>query len=270
MAVFILLCAGSAAARAGSLRIISLAPATTEILFALGLDEEIVAVSSFCDYPEKARSKEKAGSFSRPNVEKIISLKPDIIFCAGLEQDFAVVELRRLGMNVVVSDPVTMDELYASIVEIGGLTGRTREAKNIVRGMSDEITGVRSLLSKSPVKKPRVFVEIWHSPLMTAGKGSYLDDLLSLAGGDNIAADTVRPYSYFSVEQVLARDPECILLAYMDDSDPVQKLVLRTGWQRISAVKNKRVFNDIDPDLILRPGPRAARGVKELYKRLYP
>ncbi|MFA5361856.1 MAG: cobalamin-binding protein [Candidatus Omnitrophota bacterium] len=253
------------------MRIISLAPATTEILFALGLDEEIVGVSSFCDYPEKALSREKAGSFSRPNMEKIISLKPDIIFCTGLEQSGTVVELRRLGLNVFVSDPASMDELYASIREIGLRTGKTREAENIIRGMAEEIEEVKSLQKNAPPgKKPKVFVEIWQSPLMTAGKGSYLDELLRLAGGENIAYDTVRPYCYFSAEQVIKRDPDCIFLTYMDNTDPLQKVGRRFGWEHVSAVRNKRVYNDIDANLILRPGPRAAQGVRELYKRLYP
>jgi iron complex transport system substrate-binding protein len=204
-------------------------------------------------------------------MEKIIFLKPDIVFCAGLEQGGTVRELRRLGMNVSVNDPVSMDELYVSIREIGRCTGKEREAENIIRGMSEEIEKVESLLKNTPPgKRPRVFAEIWHSPLMTAGKGAYLDELLRLAGGENIAYDTVRPYCYFSAEQVIKRDPDCIFLMYMDNADSLRKVGQRFGWEHVSAVRNKRVYNDIDSNLLLRPGPRAALGVREIYKRLYP
>jgi iron complex transport system substrate-binding protein len=269
--IFIQAFTGQLPVHAEPLRVISLAPAATEILFALGLDEEIVGVSSFCDYPEKARSKEKAGSFSQPNMEKIIFLKPDIIFCTGLEQDSTVVALRRLGLNVFVSDPASMEELYVSIRDIAGRIGRVPEAERLIKAISEDLAHMEVLHKRVPAeKKMKVFVEIWHSPLMTAGKGSYLDELVRLAGGENIAYDTPRPYCIFSAEQVIQRDPDCIFLTYMDSADPLQKVGHRFGWEGVSAVRNKRVYNDIDANLILRPGPRAAQGVRELYKRLYP
>lgn len=253
-----------------NLRIISLAPATTEILFALGLDEEIVGVSSFCNYPGKARAKEKVGSFSRPNIEKIIALKPDMIFCTGLEQNIAVAQLRRLKFKVFVSDPVHKAELFESIRQIGILVGKPTQAETLINNMRSAIEEVENEISRIPeYKKPKVFIELWHDPLMTAGKGSYLDELLRLAGGVNIAGDTVRPYSYFSAEQVIKRNPDCIIITYMSGLNPVSDIERRTGWSGISAVKNKRVYNDINPDLLLRPGPRLPDGLKKLYKCLY-
>jgi iron complex transport system substrate-binding protein len=252
-------------------RYISLAPSTTEILFALGLDEEIVGVSTYCDWPLEARVKEKVGEFSRPNIEKILFLNPDYIFCTGLEQAPIVAELRRLNLKVYVSDPMNMKELFASIRDIGKITGKIKEAKNLINDMEHEAREITLKVDLIPEnKRPKVFIEIWHNPLTTAGKGSFVDELITLAGGINIAADTKRPYSIFSPEEVIERNPDCIILAYMDKETPVKLLSQRFGWEGISAVKNNRLYNDIDPDILLRPGPRITKGLKEIYKRLYP
>jgi len=252
-------------------RYISLAPSTTEILFALGLSDEIVGVSTSCDYPKEALFKERVGDFSRPSIEKILSLKPDYIFCTGLEQAPVVEELRKLDLKVCVADPASVNELFDSILRIGMLTGKGKEAGVLVDSMQERIG---RLVSKTRFlnqeNKPRVFLEIWHSPLMTAGRGSFIDELITLAGGMNIAHDTKRPYSIFSPEEVIRRNPDCIIFTYMDSESPGKLLGKRLGWSGINAVKNKRLYNDIDSNILLRPGPRAVEGMEELHKRLYP
>jgi iron complex transport system substrate-binding protein len=105
---------------------------------------------------------------------------------------------------------------------------------------------------------------------VTAGRGSFIDELITLAGGTNITYDTKRAYSYFSPEQVIKRNPDCIILAYMSNEKPLKIIGERLGWKDISAVKHNRIYNDINPDLILRPGPRLIEGLKELHKKLYP
>lgn len=252
------------------LKIISLAPSTTEILFSLGLDDEIAGVSRFCNYPHRALSKEKVGSFSEPNIEKILSLKPDIIFCTGLEQAPVITKLRQLKLKVCVSDPSNLKELFISIREIGQLLDRQNKAEVLIDGMQKSIEEIGLKVSLIPKeKRQKVFVEIWHSPLMTAGRGSFIDELITLAGGINIASNTKRPYSYFSSEQVIKQNPDCIILAYMDKENPLDLIRGRFGWSNIKAVKNNRVYNDINPDLFLRPGPRLVEGLREIYKRLY-
>lgn len=253
------------------LRIISLAPSTTEILFALGLDDEILGVSLFCNYPPKARTKEKVGTFSQPNIEKILSLRPDFIFCTGLEQKPAIAQLRQLNLKVCVSDPANLKELFVSIKEIGVLTKREKEAEGLIRKMQEEIKEISSEVQFIPQeKRPKVFVEIWHEPLMTIGKGTFIDELITLAGGLNIAYDTRNPYGYFSAEQVIKRNPDCIILGYMSKEKPLKTFKKRLGWTKISAVQNNRIYSDINPDLFLRAGPRLTEGLKEIYQRLYP
>lgn len=253
------------------LRVVSLAPASTEILFALGLDDEIVGVSQFCDFPQKALTKERIGTFSDPNIEKIISLKPDIVFCAALEQAPAITKMQQLGLRVCVSDPSNMEGLFASIREMGKLVHREARAESLIDAMKAGIANVRNSVKDIPKEgRPKVFIEIWHSPLMTAGKGSIVDELVTIAGGLNIASDTRIPYSSFSSEEVVRRDPDCIILTYMQKGDSFNAVSSRLGWGNISAVKNRRIYNDIDSNILLRPGPRIVDGLRELHKRIYP
>jgi len=251
-------------------RYVSLAPATTEILFALGCEKEIVGVSSFCNYPPAAKQKENVGSFSAPNIENILSLRPDIIFCTGMEQTPTVLELRHLNFKVYVSSPATIPELFDSIAEIGALTHKEKEAQRLVTEMKAGLEALQKSVSQlNGYKKEKIFVEIWGEPLITAGRGSLVDELITFLGGINIANDVPRSFCYFNSEQVILRNPDCIILAYMTKDSPEALMKKRFGWKSISAVKNGRVYSDINPDLILRPGPRIVEGARELSKRMY-
>jgi len=252
-------------------KIISLAPSTTEILFSLGLDDEIIGVTTFCNYPSKALLKEKVGTFSQPDIEKILSLKPDIIFATGLEQASTVIKLKQLRLKVYVSDPSNTQELFTSIKEIGKLTYREEKAMALINQMKTKIEQIRSTVKLIPQdKRPKVFVEIWHDPLTTVGKGSFVDELISLAGGMNIAHDVPRAYSHFSPEQAIKCNPDCIILGHRGKEDAINTIKKRLGWKEIKAVKNNRVYNDINPDFFLRPGPRLVKGLEEIHRRLYP
>jgi iron complex transport system substrate-binding protein len=269
ISIFISLFLGCAVA--AEPRYISLAPSTTEILFALGLDNEIVGVSTYCNYPEQAKNKVRVGSFSSPSIERIISLHPDYIFCTGLEQAPVVAQLRQLNFKVYVADPVNVGELFKTIEEIGQITHKAKEASLLIEKMKSEIGEVTFKAKLIPrEEKVKVFIEIWHEPLMTAAKGSVVDELINLAGGINIAHELIRPYCNFSAEKVINLNPQCIILAYMDKEAPLKLIQQRFGWDKIDAVKNGQVFNDIDPDTLLRPGPRITRALAEIYKRLYP
>jgi iron complex transport system substrate-binding protein len=263
-------CQGVCFAQFNKPRYISLAPSTTEILFALGLDEEIAGVSSYCNYPLRVKAKQKVGTFSLPNIEQILALKPDYIFCTGLEQVPVIEQLRQLKLKVYVADPSNVEGLLTSITDIGKITGRQKEAEGLVGSMRSQIEKIKSKAALiPPQERPKVFIEIWDDPLTTAGKGSFVDDLLTLAGGVNIAGDTQRAFSIFSPEEVIRRNPDCIILAYMNKQDPLKVLSARFGWEGISAVKNNRVYSDINPDLLLRPGPRVVIGLRQIYERLH-
>ena len=262
-----LICASGASAE----RYISLSPSTTEILFALGLQDEIVAVTSFCNYPEETKKIAKIGTFSEPNIETIISLKPTIVFATGLEQTPVVSRLKKSGLRVVVSDPKNISELLESITQIGKKTGREEAAEKLKENMLRRLEAVKAKAAKiPPEKRVSVFIEIWHDPIMTAGPGSFVDELINLAGAKNIAYDAPRAYSRFSNEVIIERNPDVIILGYMDKvNESTQLIKNRIGWQDIAAVKNNRIVKDINPDLILRPGPRLIEGLERIYQSLY-
>ncbi len=260
-----------ALAEARERRYVSLAPSTTEILFALGVDDELAGVSLLCEHPPAARTKPKVGSFSRPDVEKILSLRPDIVFCTGTEQAAAAANLKKLGLTVYVSNPTSFQELFDSIQGIGRRIDRQRQADTLIAAMRGEINRVTAEVEQVPPdKRPKVFVEFWHTPLMTAGKGSFVDELIHLAGGINIAGDLGAPYGNISAEEVIRRNPDFIFLTSMDGKNNVRLVKESWGWDKISAIVNDRVYGDIDPDLVLTPGPRLVDGLRELHRRLYP
>lgn len=256
---------------AKELRIISIAPSTTEIACALGLRDNLIGVSTWCDYPPEVKDKEKVGSFSEPNLEKILSLKPDLLLATGLEQAQVVKELKRFDIKVIVVDPTNFDELFDLIKEIGTITGRDLEAVTLIQDMKNSIAQIsQKVNSRNPAERPKVYVEIWHDPIMVAGKGSFIDEMITLAGGVNIAYDTTRPFSQFSPELVIERNPDIIILGYMNIGISAGEAISeRLGWQNIKAVKDNRVYDDIDSALLFRPGPRLALGLAELYKKFY-
>lgn len=269
--LFFLFCPASAE-QSQNKRIISLTPASTEILFALGLEDEIIGVSSYCDWPPQARRKESVGSFSNPNIEKIISLKPDMVFLTGLEQERLKTILSKLGIDYVVLHPSNLKELILSIEKTAKLTGREKESRILINNITDVMRRIKTTVSKIPEKdRPRVYLEFWHDPVMTVGGDSFINDMIETAGGINIAKDLRRSYSRIDPEVVILRNPNVIILTYHIKNESCIKKIFtgRIGWQNIDAVKNNRIFQDINPDLVLRPGPRVIEGLTELYKRFY-
>ncbi|MFC1808439.1 ABC transporter substrate-binding protein [Candidatus Omnitrophota bacterium] len=252
-------------------RIISLTPASTEILFALGLDKEIIGVSSYCNYPKEAQAKEKVGSFSSPNIEKIILLKPDLVILTGMEQAYLKSILSSLKIDYVSVDPTNLEELIDSLKEVGELTGRQRQAEVLARRIETAIRAIQESLLKIPHnKQPNVYVEMWHDPIMSIGGNSFLGDMIEKAGGRNITYDLKRSFSKINPEVVVERNPDIIILAYMKPTEWLKtSFYNRLGFSGVNAIKNKRVYTDINPDIVLRPGPRVAEGLIELHKRFY-
>jgi len=253
------------------MRIVSLTPATTEILFELGLDKEIVGVSSFCTWPDKAREKEKVGSFSNPNIEKIIMLKPDLVILTGMEQEYIKDILSWLNIKYINVDPANLGELIFSIEKLGSATGTSSKAKILADSIRSVISRLKRINSNIPQSgKPKIYMEIWHDPIMSPGKDSFVDDMIKAAGGINVTGDLNRSYSRIDPEQVILRDPDMIILTYMKPDDWVEKtFAKRLGWEDVSAIKMRKIYADINPDIILRPGPRVVKGLLELHQRFY-
>jgi len=251
-------------------RIVSLAPSETEKLFALGLDEEIVGVSDLDDYPEAAKSKPKMGGF-QVNEEAVIAAEADVVFSASMNAENAE-KLRGMGVKLFVNDPSTIEEVMSSITLVGQITDRQEEAQTVVEQMQQELASVtEAVKSVKEEDKKKVYVEF--SPGWTVGKGEFMDEMITLAGGVNAAGDT-EGWFEISEENIIAANPDVILYSsnVVDEATKKtldQMIKERDGWDQIEAIKNDRVIA-MDDNLLSRPGPRVTQGLIEVAKAIYP
>jgi len=252
-------------------RIISLSPAITETLFALGLDREIVGVTNLCDYPAKAKKKMKVGSYIHPNVEKIIALQPDLVL-STTHTSLATQKLEELGVPVFVINPKTLKASMDSILSVGEITGKAEEAAKILARLNQRIRAVTDRLKNLKEEdKPSVFWQIGSNPLVTVGPGTLGHDLIVLAGGRNIVGNALIEYPRYSLEAILYKNPEVIIVVGMIEGDYSTGEIKRWNrWENLSAVKNRRVHR-IDLNLVTRRGsPRVVDGLEEVAHILYP
>lgn len=250
-------------------RIVSLAPSNTEILFALGLGERTVGVTDYCDYPPEAKAKEKVGGFKDPSVEKVISLRPDLVLATGGIQREVVDRLDQLGVPVFVLDPHTMDEVLAGIRTVARLAGAAAAGDRVAAGLEARIAAVRDRTGAIPeAERPAVFYEVWPDPLMTAGPGSFAHDMIALAGGRNVAADTAQPYPKFSLEALVAADPAVIVTPFEETARDLAA-GRRPGWRGLRAVRDGRIAV-VNQDLTSRPGPRLVDGLEAMARAIHP
>ena len=255
----------------GKLRIVSLAPSVTEILFTIGKGDSVIGVTDNCDYPSEARRIEQVGGFGRPSVEKLLTLAPDAVIATGLERGDVADVLRRAGIRVLDVQIRNFEELFDAIRQIGEAVDAPEKAKDLIARMQHELEMVASRNAATrPGRRPRVFVDIGSHPLMTAGGGSFLDDLIARAGGVNVAHDVPQAYPVIAPEKVVEWNPDVVVVAEMGRAGlAAAELSRRIGWADISAVKSRRIIDDIYPDLLFRPGPRLVEGVKALAARLH-
>lgn len=247
--------------------IVSLAPSHTEILFSLGLGDKIVGVTDFCDYPEEALDKEKIVSYTEINIEKIIELNPDLVVQYGPGDEDITASIRDAGINILCYEPESIDDVIDVIEKLGKVTDTVEQAESIVNEMNDKKEEIVNKVKDS--EKVKVFYEIWHEPLMAAGPGSFMDELINLAGGENIAADAEGEYPQFDIEQLIERDPQVYLAAQDSEEKTVESIKARPGFENISAVKNDNVYL-LEPNIVSRPGPRIIEALEIVAKAIHP
>lgn len=245
-------------------RIVSLAPANTEILFALGLGDKVVGVTTYDDYPAEVEDIPKMGDFVQPNVEAIAGARPDLIVATTGVQGDALAKLEAIGAPVMAIDPQSLDGLYEDITELGELTGATEEADALVSDMKADVAEIESAVAGE--EKPSVFVEIGYDPLFAVGPGTLLGELVERAGGANVVEQA--GYAGYSVEQLLAADPDVYLATKGSMGDPTG-LEKRAGYAKLSAVASGRVVM-LDDNLVTRPGPRIVEGLRLIAEALHP
>ena len=247
-------------------RIVSIAPSNTEMLFALGLDERIVGVDSYSTYPPEAGQKPQVGSYLEPDLERVVAAEPDLILATEAHVGTVLPELDALGLPTVVIEPTDLDEVFSGMLLVGTITDMSPRAQQVVCELQARVDAVTDAVAGAP--RPRVFFEL--SPdLYTAGPGSYVDDLISRAGGDNVAAGAAELWPQLSAEAVVSADPEVILLADHEAGITAEQVAARPGWQQMSAVQQGRIVS-LNADLVARPGPRVVDGLEAIAAALHP
>lgn len=249
-------------------RIISLAPSVTETLFALGLGDKVVGVTAYCDFPEAAKAKEKVGDTLNPNPERLIALKPDLVVITTSSQlEKLARQLGELNIPVYVTAPRSVSEVIASIRKLGAATGATAEAEKIAAQMQTQIAEVETRVAALP--KPRVLYVLQTAPLITAGRNTFINDLIRLAGAESVTGNEPADYPQLSRETAIARAPEIIVAPASHGTELVKEEDLRRDFAATPAIKANRVVR-VNPDLVDRPGPRIVDGLKQLAEGLHP
>ncbi|MFD0050786.1 ABC transporter substrate-binding protein [Actinomycetes bacterium NPDC127524] len=248
-------------------RIVSIIPSNTETAYALGLGKEVVGVSDFDNYPSDVKNKEKIGGMEF-NVEKILSLKPDLVLthesiiksAADLHK-----QLEDAGIPVVVvNDAQSFDKVYQSIELIGTATGEKVKADQLIDGMKKKIAGIEKKAEGIKEQK-KVLFEVSPAPeIYTTGKNTFMDEMTGIIHAKNAAGDQ-NGWVKLDQEAMIKHNPDVIITTYGGS----KQVLDRKGWQDVNAVKTKQVF-DVNTDLLTRSGPRLAEGVEELAKTVYP
>lgn len=248
-------------------RIVSLAPSNTEIVYALGAGADLVADTTSGTYPPQAAALPKVGGFGSVSIERIVSFRPDLVLAGPLDEATTVPALRNLGLKVLVIDPHDLAGIYASITEIGRAVGREAEAATLVATIERQVASVVEQVRGLP--RPRVYWEL-SGDLWTAGPGSFIDQLIRLAGGTNIAESARRPWLQLSDEAIIAENPQVIFLADGGPGITSESVATRPGWSNLAAVRAHRVIVVKNLDLVSRPGPRVGEALRYIAGVLHP
>ena len=253
-------------------RIVSLSPANTEILFALGLDEKIVGVTEYCTYPDAALSKEKIGGFSTVNIEKVSVLNPDLIVAADGNSEETIAHLRELGFTVITINADTIDTTLNDILLVGKATGADSEAEALVSSMKADLLEIAEKTSAE--EKPTILHCMWTDPLWVSGSGTFQDEMITAAGGINAAADE-EGWVALTMEKFLTLNPDIIVVDSgngmgVGADDALRDFFLEDPrMQSLSAVQNEQVYV-VNADIIDRGGPRIVEGVEALAQIAHP
>ena len=254
-------------------RIVSLAPNLTENIFAVGAGDRLVGVTTFCNYPEQAKEIAKIGDTMTPNMERIVALKPDIVFVSTASQIEAFMKtLESNGIAVYVTNPDSLDGVFKNLEQLGEILNTQDKSKRISDELRDReikicgrfVTCTDVDLGGPRVRMIPVFVQISKEPLFTIGRGSFLNDLISEAGGRSVTADVETPFPKLSKETASALNPEAIILSDSEDNKEPND-----AFKNSLAMKNGRIYK-LSADLLSRPGPRLVDALEQIAKDLHP
>jgi iron complex transport system substrate-binding protein len=242
------------------------------MLFALGVGERVVGVSDYCDYPEEAASKTSVGNYFNPSIENIVALEPDLVLTDGHSEGIKQLDELEPPINYMVIDPKDIDGVFKDLELLGKVTGSEGEAEELIESMQDSIANVLALVEGAP--RPKVLFIIDATDLTfpwTAGQGSFIDAFITMAGGENVAAQAEGAWVQLSIEEIVNIDPEIIILPAKHGTafTSPETLMEHAVWQGTTAVKEGKIFI-IDDDLVSRSGPRIVQGLGELARIIHP
>ena len=245
-------------------RYIITSPEVAEIVCMLDGSQNIVGITSECNYPVELKNIEKIGNFGKVDFERIIELEPTIVFTSGLEQEALASELGKLDISVEKIYPHSVQEMIESIRMIGKKIDQKKRAEFIADSLQTSIRQLTDAIDSTI--SPKVYIEIYGDPVMSVSDGSFVGELVEIAGGDNIFSQLPRDYSRVDPEKIIEADPDIIILTYPGVTS--EQIKNRKGWKFISACRNNRIYTskDINPDLILRASPRVVKGLKILQR----
>jgi iron complex transport system substrate-binding protein len=250
-------------------RIVTLAPSITEIVFALGLGQRVKGVTIYSNFPPEVVTLPKVGSYVQLDIEKIVALRPDV--CIGTRDGNpgeAIERLTGLGIPVYIVNPRSLVEVMETLLELGNALGAADAANRLVSDMRRRLEAVQTRVAGEKTR-PRVFFQIGVSPIVSVGSGTFLDELIRLAGGTNLSGGDVA-YPRFSVEQVLGLEPDLIVITSMARGEIFEQVKHQwRRWKQMPAVRDDRIFL-IDSDLVDRPTPRLIDGLEMLAKMIHP
>jgi iron complex transport system substrate-binding protein len=250
-------------------RIIALAPSITEIIFALEQQDRLKGTTQFSNYPAEAAKLPKVGSYVRLDLERIVALNPDLCIAIKDGNPKGIIDrLQSLNIPVFAVNPRNLESMMQTIQKIGSILDASQKANTLVKDMRSRIQQVDALVSRID-RRPRVFIQIGISPIISAGTNTLVHELVVRAGGINVAAGN-RAYPHFSREQVLALAPDVLIITSMARSGAFEKA--KADWNRLShmpAVREKRIYT-VNSDVFDRPSPRLLDALEILTRLLHP
>jgi iron complex transport system substrate-binding protein len=277
-------------------RIVSLSPSNTEILFAVGAGPNVVGVTDYCNYPPELEAKIETGEITtmggywNPSIETIVSLKPDLVVVSTAKCSVktnectvncsrrceitiqAAAQLRRLGLNVLILTPHSMNDVLDDILTVGKATGNTAEASNLVEKLRQRIDAITKK-SKGASHRPKVYFEVWNDPYISVNSGTWIGSVINLAGGTNVFREAVSEWPMTDSEDIVQRNPDIIVFPvipgvprFWGSFEEVKK---RPGWKNITAVRNGRLY-EVPRDFISRPGPRLVDALELMEQMVHP
>ncbi len=241
-------------------RYVITSPEVAEIIYLLNGGDNVVGVTSEVDYPPFFDDIPKVGRFGAISLERVITLNPTLVFTSGLEQEKLASDLNKADIKTMLVYPQSIEEMLSSITQIADKMGIAERGKTVADSLRNEIERIRY----RGESRPSVFVEIYGNPVMSVSDDSFIGELVAIAGGKNIFSELPREYSRIRQEEVIIADPEIMIVTYPGVT--AEQIKERKGWQNIKACQNSRIYTvkDINPDLILRAGPRVVEGLKQL------